>query len=143
MIRERNTPDTPLDDEYEALRILCHRSHRHGAYLCLNYSRRDDGVGTVRLKDLYKGPRIVVQCLGGYADMEVRQENVTYVTERVVSKLRDWTRGAPHWGYTDEYERHVTEFGDRHYSDTGRGVGDGVETLVHWLHTEPSHGRIT
>ncbi len=133
MIRERNTPDSPLDDEYEALRILCDRSHRHGAYLCLR-ARQRGGSG-------YKGPRIVVQHLGGYADMEVRSEHVTYVTDRVVSLLEGWTRGTAQWGYTDQYERHVTDFGERHHWDTGRGVGDGIDALIGWLHGASNEGK--
>jgi hypothetical protein len=108
--RERNTPESPLDDEYEALRLLSDRSYRHGAYLCLNYRRGDHGGGSVRLRDLYKGPRIVVQHLGGYADLEVRREDITYLSERVTrmllgSRLDPWhrelglhgrTRATPH-----------------------------------------------
>jgi len=136
MIRYHNTPEAPLDDEYEALRLLSDRSHRHGAYLCLNYQRDDRGGGSVRLRDLYKGPRIVVQHLGGYADLEVRREDVTYVSERVRALLieRGWTRGTAHWGYTDEHERHLTEHGERFYADTGRQVGDGVDAFLRFLH---------
>lgn len=126
MSRKRNTPEQPLDDEHEALRLLADRSHRHGAYLCLNYRRAP------RLRDAYKGPRIVVQHLGGYADMEVRSEDVTYLSERVASLLssRGWIRGTPRWGYTDDYECHLTEHGERYYTDTGRQVGNGVEALL-------------
>lgn len=131
--REKNTPETALDDEHEALRILGDRSHRHGAYLCLNYSMRDSGVGSVRFHDLYKGPRIVVQYLGGWADMEVRSERVTYVTERVVSIFRDWTRGTLHWGYTDEYQRHISEHGERVLHDLANAawaLGVGLQRLA-------------
>lgn len=123
MIRERNTPEEFLDDEYAALRLLSDRSYRHGAYLCLQYRHH---------RDLYKGPRIVVQHLGGYADMEVRSEHVTYLTERVVSLLsaNGWIRGTPRWGYTDQYEQTLTDYGERWYVDVGRQVGDGIEALL-------------
>jgi hypothetical protein len=137
VIRERNTPEKPLD-EYEALAILCDRSHRHGAYLCLNYRRPDSGAGIVRLRDVYKGPRLVVQHLGGYADLEVRREDVTYVSARVVSVLLRWTHGRFHLGYTDEYERLVSGYGECHYADTGRLVGEGIEGLVRWIYGAPA-----
>ncbi len=132
MLRERNTPDTAIDDEHEALRLLADRSSRHGAYLCLNYRRAAAGGGSVRLRDLYKGARIVVQHLGGYGGMEVRSEHITYVTERVVTLLaeRGWTRGTPSWGYTDDYERHLTSYGEDAYAHIGRSVGEGLDALL-------------
>ena len=118
--------EAPLDDEYEALRLLADKGYRHGAYLCLLYRRSST------LRRLYKGPRIVVQHLGGHGDMEVRQEDIYFITERVADMLvtTGWTRGTAHWGYTDEYERHLSDTGSSFYHHTAQEAALGLEAFA-------------
>lgn len=120
--------DNPIDDLFTALDLLVRRDYRTGGYLCLSYRMRG-------CHDVYGGPRIVRESMGGYADMTVTAERVYYLTDALATKLEldRFTRGTPQWGYTDQSIRHVTDYGEREHWRMREEIGSAANALGDFL----------
>jgi len=97
MNRDRNTPDTPIDDVGQALQRLFNE-RRANAWL----HTRESGP-----------PRIVRDFFGGHYDIWSGSDTY-YVTERVVNELknRGYVDGRKHWGYTDQNQCRLNSRGE-------------------------------
>lgn len=96
--------ENPIDDEFEALELLRQKSGK-GSKIQIAFNAKEESFLEVGIYS------------SGYTGDELTRRYYYRITKELINRLKNagYVKGTPHWGYTDERELRVTEFGENFF----------------------------